>query len=66
MGGLRSGGQPQGPHDGDGAGVPFHPLAPRVGTSPAAVAVEAPEEELVTLLEGSAPPSASGVCAPWM
>lgn len=41
----------------DGAGVPFHPLAPPVGTSPAAVAVEAPEEELVTvLLEGSAPP----------
>ena len=30
-------------------------LWPRVGTSPAAVAVEAPEEELVTLLEGSAP-----------
>ncbi|CAI9171414.1 unnamed protein product [Rangifer tarandus platyrhynchus] len=42
---------------GDGAGIPFHPLAPRVGTSPAALAVEAPEEELVTvLLEGPAPP----------
>ena len=39
-------------------------LWPRVGTSPAAVAVEAPEEDLGTRLEGSAPPSASGVCAP--
>lgn len=45
------------PRMGDGAGIPFHPLAPRVGTSPAALAVEAPEEELVTvLLEGPAPP----------